>query len=156
PDAVVLDADILSVAIDADLTIVMNVAAMHASAGTDADPSSAIQLHQAIFDSPSRSLMSVNRAFLRGTSISLDSDITDEHIGGGARERKHGRGHLDLMVRRIIDYVDPACMIVDIELIAGQRILARNLRQRLIVHEQCVRTIAGGSAGQAFAMFRGA
>src|ERR1700757_1913150 len=45
PNAVVLDANISAVAIDTDLTIMMNVAAMHASVGPDADPDSAVQLH---------------------------------------------------------------------------------------------------------------
>src|SRR5260370_32718603 len=43
PNAVVFDADILAVAFDADLAVVMNVGVGHATAGPDANPSTAVQ-----------------------------------------------------------------------------------------------------------------
>jgi len=42
PDPVALDPDIIAVAFDADLAIMMNVAVMHASPGPDADPGTAV------------------------------------------------------------------------------------------------------------------
>jgi hypothetical protein len=68
PDAIMFDADTsaVAVAVDADLAIMMNVAVIHATAGSDPDPTTAVQLHHAIFDNPSRSLMSVDRTALRG------------------------------------------------------------------------------------------
>src|ERR1700733_6132701 len=151
PDAIMFDADTIAVAVDADLAVMMNVAVIHATAGPDPDPTTAVQLHYAIVDDPSRSLMSVDRTALRGAPILFDRKIADRHIGCSAFERKHDRGHLDFMVRRGVDKVDHSGAVVDVEPIACERVLAHHSGHRLVVYEQCVRTIAGWRGGQAFA-----
>src|SRR5712692_8894607 len=88
PNAVVFDADILTVAFDADLAVMMNVAVAHATAGPDADPGTAVQTHLAVFDGPSGSLPGVDRALLRGTRKLLDRHVADRHVGCRAFERK--------------------------------------------------------------------
>src|SRR5215475_695724 len=81
PDAIALDEDMIAVAADADLSIVMNVAITHATACPDIDSSPAVQPGDAIFYCPSGALIRVDRAFLRWTPILLYREVADHHIG---------------------------------------------------------------------------
>src|SRR5690349_7353279 len=75
PDAIVLDADIVAVAFDADLAVVVDIAVPHAAAGPDTDARTAVQADLASFDGPSRPFAGVNGALLRGAGELLDREV---------------------------------------------------------------------------------
>src|SRR3979490_3193964 len=81
PNAAVLNADILAVAFDADLAVVVNVAVAHATAAPAPDTGAAVQAHLAVFYGPSDALAGMDRALLRGTRKLLDRDVADRHVG---------------------------------------------------------------------------
>src|ERR1700755_2603942 len=66
PDVVALDADVIAVASDTKLAIVVNVAVTHATAGPDADTVAAVQARLAVFHDPPGAFDGVDRALLRG------------------------------------------------------------------------------------------
>src|SRR5258708_34085893 len=88
PNALVFDADIFAVAFDGDLAVVMNVGVGHATAGPDANPSTAVQTCLAVFDYPSSTFPGVDSPSLRSACELLDRDVADQHVGCRAFERK--------------------------------------------------------------------
>src|SRR5215211_2238456 len=118
PNMAVLDADIPAVALDADLAVVVNIAVAHATAASDADPGAAVEAHLAVVHGPAGALAGVDGALLRGTGKLLDCDVADQNVGRSALERKGGNRQLDRPVRRIIDEIDPAARVIDVELVA--------------------------------------
>ena len=139
PNAVALDADVSTIALDADLAIVMNVAVAHAAANPDADPSTAVQAYLAVLDSPSGAFARVDRSFLRNARIFLDSYVPDQDVARHAFERKGGDGGLNLAVPRIIGEIDVAVGIIEIEFVTLETGFTQYLKQRLIVNEHTFR-----------------
>src|SRR6266404_493768 len=151
-DVVRPNADILAVAFDADLAVVVNVAVAHATAAPDADTGAAVQAHLAVFYGPSDALAGMDRALLRGTRKLLDRDVADRHVGCCAFERKYRDRQFDFSVRRVVDEINLAAGVIDVEFVACQCALARHFGQRPIVDEQRLGLIAGRRAWQAFAL----
>src|SRR5262245_51319606 len=108
PNAAILNKDILAVASDADLAIVVNVAVTHATAGPNADTSAAVQADLAVFYGPPGAFTGVDCALLRGTRILFNRDVADRHVGCCAFQRKQRDRHLDLSVRRVVDEINLA------------------------------------------------
>lgn len=152
PDAVILDTNILTVAFDADLAVVMNVAVVYATAGPDADPGAGVQSHLAILDVPSDTLAGVDCALLRSARKLLDRQIAYRYVGCRTFEGKERGCRLELAVCRVVDEIGLAASVVDIEFSAREGVLAHHSGQRPVVQKQRLGLIAGGGAGQALAM----
>src|SRR5262245_64068611 len=88
PDAVALDADVIAVASDTELAIVVNVAVAHATAGPDADTVAAVQARLAVFNGPPGAFDGMDRTLLCGTRKLLDYDVTDQPVGCCAFDSK--------------------------------------------------------------------
>src|SRR5882724_6686026 len=136
PDPIGLDQDVSACACNADLAVVMNVAATYQTACSGCDPSRTVQAQFAVLDNPSHDVLSLDRPLLSDARILLDSHVSDQHVGRPALEREHGHRGFDLAAGRVVGEIDAGAGVIEVEPACLHVVLAQHLDEGLVVDQQ--------------------